>query len=165
MTADAAQKAVDMLSLFQSAGAQRFSVTLIDIDGHQPPKGALLSYAQSRPAGTGRPQPRRFRLVQNGAGMGHPSGHRWSEEEVAARLIQESEKAQQRRQKDGNDDYALQIVRSAAAAIDREGGKVQARLTEAVPLLTLELHDHSPQPRPGAPHRGSIAQRRVSQRR
>jgi hypothetical protein len=49
MTAEA-QKAVDMLTLFQSVGAQRFHVTLIDIDGHQLPKGRLLSYAQSQPA-------------------------------------------------------------------------------------------------------------------
>jgi hypothetical protein len=47
MTAEA-QKAVDMLNLFQTVGAQRFHVTLIDINDL--PKGALLRYAQSNPA-------------------------------------------------------------------------------------------------------------------
>jgi hypothetical protein len=49
MTPDAKQ-AVDMLNLFQSVGTQRFHVTLIDIDGHQIPRGALLDYAHSSPA-------------------------------------------------------------------------------------------------------------------
>jgi len=39
-----------MLHLFKSASANRFHVTLLDIDGNQLPKGALLSYAQSNPA-------------------------------------------------------------------------------------------------------------------
>jgi hypothetical protein len=49
MTAET-HKAVDMLSAFQSVGAERFHVTLIDIDGHQLPKGELLSYAKGQPA-------------------------------------------------------------------------------------------------------------------
>jgi hypothetical protein len=49
MTAET-HKAVDMLSAFQSVGVERFHVTLIDIDGHQLPKGELLSYAKSQPA-------------------------------------------------------------------------------------------------------------------
>ena len=45
-----AQKAVDRLNLFQSVGAQRFQVSLIDLDGRELPIGALLSYADSNPA-------------------------------------------------------------------------------------------------------------------
>ena len=48
------------------------------------------------------------------------SGRPWSDEEVAARLLQESEKA-----RDRGEDYALQTVRAAAAAVERE--RAQAR--------------------------------------
>jgi hypothetical protein len=51
------------------------------------------------------------------------SGHPWSAEEVAARLMQESEKARERGQ-----DYALQTVRSAAASVERESGQARARV-------------------------------------
>lgn len=49
MTAETRQ-AVNMLNLFQSVGAQRFNVTLIDIDGRDLSKGALIPYAQNNPA-------------------------------------------------------------------------------------------------------------------
>ena len=52
------------------------------------------------------------------------SGHPWSHEEVAARLIKESEKARER--DENGDDYALRTVRSAAAAIERESGRKAA---------------------------------------
>ena len=53
------------------------------------------------------------------------SGRPWSEEEVAARLLQESEKARQRDEQ--GDAYALRTVRSAAAAIAMEGGRAARR--------------------------------------
>jgi len=43
----AESKARDMLNLFASVGAQRFHVTLIDIDGYELSRGALLSYAHN----------------------------------------------------------------------------------------------------------------------